>query len=91
MKTKRMKDNPDAAKDAHDDARWILGLSESDMALLETTLQREDIGIRISTIHRTKGMEFDAVLVSNVNERLKAETCVFYVASTRARERLVLA
>ena len=90
ISAKRFRDNEDLERDAIEDARWIMSLSESDMKIMENAIQREDIGVRVSTIHKTKGMEWDAVLVAGVTDRLRKETYVYYVACTRPRHLLVL-
>ena len=90
MRRKKLRDNPDLADEYAADVKFIINLSEKDMDIIEQSLQRED-GLRISTIHRTKGLEFDRVMVSGVTERLKDETFVYYVAVTRARNKLILA
>jgi superfamily I DNA/RNA helicase len=55
------------------------------------TKSNDPEGIQISTIHRTKGMEFDDVVVSSVDGRVMSDTYVYYVACTRARNRLMIA
>ena len=59
-------------------------------------------GIRISTLHRAKGLEYDQVYILNVNEgtipykkatlpeMLEEERRLLYVGMTRARKKLVL-
>ncbi len=58
--------------------------------------------VMISTLHASKGMEYDAVFILDVNEGvipyqkavldadLEEERCMFYVGMTRARKRLYL-
>lgn len=72
------------------DAAWIMSLSREDMKVIEQSLQNE-MGIRVSTIHKVKGSEYNEVLIHNCDAKLKADKFVYYVAATRARNRLVLA
>lgn len=88
---KKFKDDEEKLIEVRNDAKFILSLSKSEMTIMEDNLQDERRGVRISTIHRTKGSEFDRVMVSNVSEHLKSETFVYYVALTRAKNRLVIA
>jgi superfamily I DNA/RNA helicase len=87
---RRFRDDEDRLNECIADCKWLLGLSKEDMTTMNGTFQRERDGIRISTIHKTKGMEFDRVLISGVTERLVADTFVYYVAVTRPRDLLVL-
>ena len=51
-------------------------------------------GIRLATMHRLKGLEFSCVLLCAADDRPPAldvrERCLLYVASTRARDELVI-
>lgn len=84
-------DNEEILKEVESDCAWILGLDAEDMRTMLGTFQRETDGIRISTIHKTKGMEFERVMISGVSERLKQDTYVYYVALTRPKDLLVVA
>jgi superfamily I DNA/RNA helicase len=86
--TKRYVDDEDYAQECRDDARWVLGLTTDDMTLLEKCMQDERRGLKISTIHKTKGQEYPMVLVNKVDGRLRRETEVYYVACTRAENYL---
>lgn len=87
---KKFRDDEDKANEAIGDALFVLELSKSEMVVMEDNLQDERRGIKISTIHRTKGMEFDRTLISNVSEHLKSEKFVYYVAATRAKNKMVI-
>lgn len=73
--------------------------------LLERPVENQANGLTISTVHAAKGLEWPLVVVAGVNEedfphysrdnplddeRLEEERRLFYVAVTRARERLLL-
>ncbi|MGM0983948.1 MAG: ATP-dependent helicase [Pseudomonadota bacterium] len=73
--------------------------------LLSRPVENYEDGVLISTVHGAKGLEWPLVLLAGVNEedfphytrdnpltpgRLEEERRLFYVAITRARERLVL-
>ncbi|MFG6666684.1 ATP-dependent helicase [Halomonas sp. HNIBRBA4712] len=73
--------------------------------LLERPVESQADGVLISTVHGAKGLEWPLVIVAGVNEedfphysrdnplsdaRLEEERRLFYVAITRARERLLL-
>jgi DNA helicase-2/ATP-dependent DNA helicase PcrA len=87
---KKYRQNPDRLEEVTDDAKFIMSLSKADMKILRDCMQAEG-GVRISTIHKTKGMEFDRVMISGVNEKLKQERFVYYVAATRAKNKMILA
>lgn len=84
------KDNPGRAVEAKTDAEWVMGLTKQDLIIAKTSAQAEN-GIRISTIHKTKGKEFERVLVNGVTDKLRNDTFVYYVACTRAKDLLVIA
>lgn len=84
------REKPEALTEAMETATWIVELKAADLDLLRGCLQNEAEGLRISTIHKTKGMEFERVMVSGVDEKLRRETFVWYVAATRAMDQLVL-
>ena len=73
--------------------------------LLSRPVENRDDGVLITTVHGAKGLEWPLVLLAGANEedfphytrdnpltpaRLEEERRLFYVAITRARERLVL-
>ena len=90
MCTHRYRNSDARAVEATEDARWILGLKNDEVEIMQRNIQHPD-GLRISTIHKTKGMEFERVMLNNVNDKLKADTYVYYVGATRAKNKLVLA
>jgi superfamily I DNA/RNA helicase len=52
-------------------------------------------GVRILTIHKCKGLEFDSVIILGVEKETfwgkpEDERCAFFVAVSRAKERLLL-
>ena len=63
---------------------------------------RKKEGVTLSTLHRVKGLEYDRVLIMNVNEdsmpykkavleeAVEEERRLFYVGLTRARKELTL-
>jgi superfamily I DNA/RNA helicase len=59
------------------------------------TLLTDERAVRIMTIHKSKGLEFDSVIILGVEEqtfwgKIDDERCVFFVAVSRAKRRLVL-
>lgn len=55
----------------------------------------DDRAVRIMTIHKSKGLEFDSVVLLGVEKEtfwsdLDAERCAFFVGISRAKRRLVL-
>ena len=55
----------------------------------------DDQAVRILTIHKSKGLEFNSVIVLSVDKELfwgkpDEERCAFFVAVSRAKQRLVL-
>ncbi|MCG8521857.1 MAG: ATP-dependent helicase, partial [Pseudomonadales bacterium] len=55
----------------------------------------EDNAVRILTIHKCKGLEFDSVIVQGIEKETfwgdrSSETCAFFVAISRAKRRLHL-
>lgn len=55
----------------------------------------DDQAVRILTIHKSKGLEFDSVIILGIEEqtfwgRIEEERCVFFVGVSRAKKRLVL-
>ncbi|MBB3191560.1 ATP-dependent helicase [Halomonas cerina] len=78
---------------------------EAFIELLRRPVQNRDDGVLITTVHGAKGLEWPLVLLAGANEedfphysrdnplttaRLEEERRLFYVAITRARERLVV-
>jgi superfamily I DNA/RNA helicase len=64
---------------------------------LPKALQRlsDDQAVRILTIHKSKGLEFDSVIMLAVEEEIffgdqSANRCAFFVGVSRAKRRLVL-
>ena len=59
------------------------------------SLLTDDRAVRIMTIHKSKGLEFDSVIILGVEKETfwgneDAERCAFFVAVSRAKKRLVL-
>jgi len=51
--------------------------------------------VRVMTIHKSKGLEFDSVIVLGVENQafwgnIEAERCAFFVGVSRAKRRLIL-
>lgn len=93
-------------KDARGRYRQLLEAAGIESTVLEKDNEPEAPGVRVATMHRMKGLEFRGVLLASVQEgmmpytgggsgnlsedRLLQERCLFYVASTRARDELVI-
>ena len=68
--------------------------SETDV-LKALALLTDDHAVRIMTIHKSKGLEFDSVVIFGVENQafwgnIDDERCVFFVGVSRAKRRLVL-
>jgi len=55
----------------------------------------DDQAVRILTIHKSKGLEFDSVIILGVENqtfwgKLEEERCAFFVGMSRAKRRLIL-
>lgn len=55
----------------------------------------DDQAVRILTIHKSKGLEFDSVIILGIEDqtfwgKIEEERCVFFVGVSRAKRRLVL-
>jgi superfamily I DNA/RNA helicase len=90
MNKKKFRDNQDAVDEARADAEFIMSIDLDEVDKLKNCHQNEKHGVRLSTIHKTKGMEWENVMVRFVDERLIHDTFLYYVACTRARNLLVL-
>jgi DNA helicase-2/ATP-dependent DNA helicase PcrA len=78
-------------------------LTEAALVSDQDTLREEAVGVRLMTVHASKGLEFDAVFVAGLEQGLfphqgfgesdrdrEEERRLFYVAITRARKKLFL-
>jgi DNA helicase-2/ATP-dependent DNA helicase PcrA len=78
-------------------------LTEAALVSDQDTLREEAAGVRLMTVHASKGLEFDAVFVAGLEQGLfphkgfgesdrdnEEERRLFYVAITRARKQLFL-
>ncbi|HXK35415.1 MAG TPA: UvrD-helicase domain-containing protein [Candidatus Paceibacterota bacterium] len=77
-------------------------LEDAALSVSEETSEENKNGIKLMTVHAAKGLEFDTVFVTGLEENLfphkrreestdlEEERRLFYVAITRARERLFL-
>ncbi|MBA3013971.1 MAG: ATP-dependent helicase [Proteobacteria bacterium] len=59
------------------------------------TLLTDDHAVRIMTIHKSKGLEFDSVVILAIENqtfwgKIDEERCAFFVGVSRAKKRLVL-
>lgn len=93
MHTKMKYDTDEKKAEALSDVEFVFSLKTSDMLKVIQSYQSTE-GIRISTVHRTKGMEFKRTILYSASERerdlLRSEKCVNYVASTRAKDALII-
>lgn len=78
-------------KELQEECKFILELTSEDMSLLGSNFDNPRDGVRISTMHKTKGAEFPVVLVYGITEFLYKNVFLHYVACTRAKDRMVLA
>jgi superfamily I DNA/RNA helicase len=71
-----------------DDFIYVRSLTKEQIDKIKKLSQNPE-GVQISTIHKTKGMEWDRVVLCFDNRTI-SEVCVMYVGSTRARDNLFL-
>lgn len=92
-KQKQFKDEEgeEALAELQAECKFVLELSSEDMKLLGENFDNPRDGLKISTMHRTKGAEFQNVMVFGVNEQLMQDKYLYYVACTRAQNRMVIA
>lgn len=83
----------EVAKDTKARIEEILKLESN----LPKALERfsDDQAVRILTIHKSKGLEFDSVIILGIEDQTfwgeaDAERCAFFVGVSRAKRRLVL-
>jgi len=70
-------------------------LSETGDIVETLKLFSDDAAVRIMTIHKSKGLEFDAVIIQGIENEIfwgsdEEERCVFFVGVSRAKDKLVL-
>ena len=101
----------DVLEELQEDARgyetvekWFLHVEEMKREWEEQAAKKKEAGpaVRLSTLHGSKGLEFEAVFILDVNETvvpykkavleadLEEERRMFYVGMTRAKQRLYL-
>ncbi len=106
-----LEDLSDILEELQEDARgyesceaWFRHVDEMRREWKEQAAKRENTGpaVRLSTLHGAKGLEFEAVFILDVNEKimpykkavleadLEEERRMFYVGMTRAKQRLYL-
>ena len=64
-------------------------LEEFDQEIERVSNKAKEKGISVVNVHRVKGQEFKAVLINDVDMRNFVDEEEFYVATTRASERLI--
>jgi DNA helicase-2/ATP-dependent DNA helicase PcrA len=98
-------DLQETAKEAKTYEDWFVYIEEYGKQLEEKQKEQneETEGVRLLTMHRAKGLEFDVVFIPDVNEgitpyrkaslpdEIEEERRMFYVGMTRARKHLHLA
>lgn len=92
----------ESAREFNTYAEWFSHIERYKQELKENILQEENHGVNIMTMHGAKGLEFRYVIILDANEgispykkaildnELEEERRMFYVAMTRAKERLVI-
>ena len=92
----------DSTRQAKDYRDWLEQIESYEKALEQSTQERGQDAVQLLTMHSAKGLEYTTVILPDVNEgnvpQKKAdkiedpeeERRVFYVAMTRAREKLFL-
>lgn len=89
VNTKKYRDNDDAIKELKDDVSFIFDINMNDIDSLQKCTQNKN-GVVLSTMHRTKGMEWENVFLTNVDSSLKNYVYLYYVACTRAKNNLFI-
>ncbi len=79
---------------------WLAYIEAYGEMLMQEGRQKEEAGVRLLTMHSSKGLEFNTVFLPGVNaknipnrkaqlpEQIEEERRIFYVAMTRAKQRL---
>lgn len=93
----------DMAQDCEDFYSFFRMLSKVDLLnLVQKTDNKTQSGVQLLTMHASKGLEFDSVFIPDLNEgilpshmaktqeEIEEERRLFYVAMTRAKNRLFL-
>ena len=92
-------DSTRAVKDYRD---WLEQIDAYEAALAESAVEKKDDAVQLVTMHGSKGLEYRSVILTDVNEgivpqkkaerveEVEEERRVFYVAMTRAKEKLFL-
>lgn len=96
-------DLQETAKESGSYDEWFDTIAEYEEKLEESRKEDNEVdGVRLLTMHRSKGLEFDVVFIPDVNEGItpyrkavlpddmEEERRMFYVAMTRARKHLHL-
>lgn len=87
LKQPRFRD-PDERQMVKDDSAFILGLTDREVDSIYSMSDKN--GVTISTIHKTKGLEWPTVFVRRPQEWIGSDIYVNYVGVTRARNQLIL-
>lgn len=82
---------------------WSRHIAKYNLEMKELSERNKESGVTLMTMHKSKGLEWDVVFVSGVNERIipsrqaenvddmEEERRLLYVAVTRAKEQLYIA
>lgn len=81
--------NPELASEVKEDVSWFWGLTPQEENLIAQNISSPH-GIKIMTAHKCKGLEFERVLVTEVDEKFESDHLLYYVACTRAKNFLLV-
>lgn len=82
--------DPEKLENLTQEVKFFWGLTSQEIFAMQENAQNKETGLRISTVHKVKGLEFDKVIISGVDEKFQNDTYVYYVALTRAKDELVI-
>ncbi|MBR4543037.1 MAG: ATP-dependent helicase [Lachnospiraceae bacterium] len=92
----------DSAKNTDNYLHWLESIEEYEESLKNAQNEESRDGVQLMTMHGSKGLEYRMVIIPDMNEgnipskkcekpaELEEERRVFYVAMTRAKEKLFL-
>lgn len=86
---KKYRDNQDNLSELNQELELVKSKTLDEIYKLKNISNKSN-GVVLSTIHKTKGMEWENVMIRQIDDFLMGDTCVYYVAITRARDYLVL-
>lgn len=79
---------PERLEECVNDVNFFMNLNQGEISSAKFNMQNPN-GVQISTIHKTKGLEYERVLLC-INKQIEQDKCVHYVGATRAMDNLIV-